>query len=238
MNNIDWNCEVKTLFREKNLGCRIAVSRAIDWFFENEEQGIILEDDCIPDLTFFNFCQQLLEKYRDDERIMSIVAPNIQGNIPDSEYSYCFSRYSLIWGWAIWKRAWKYYDSEMINWPTLKRTEWLLTIGDGNNKFKSYWSYIFDNTYNETINSWAFRWIFSCWCQNGLAIIPSDNLIRNIGFGSDATHTKKKHKKLSNLIEKSIKFPLKHPSYICRNYQIDSFIDKKWFNNLALAEPN
>ena len=229
VNSIDWDCELKTLFRENNLGCRIAVSTAIDWFFENEQQGIILEDDCIPELSFFQFCQELLEKYKDDERIMSIAAPNIQGTKLKTKYSYFFSRYSLIWGWATWKRAWKYYDSDMSNWPVLKESNWLLMIGNGNLDFQFYWTHIFDKTYAGENNSWAYRWIFSSWYQNGLTILPSSNLVRNIGYGQDATHTTKKRKILGDLKEIPIDFPLIHPPYIYRDYRADEFIDFNWF---------
>jgi hypothetical protein len=231
LSHIDWECEVKTLFRENNLGCRVAVSTAIDWFFKNEEMGIILEDDCIPDLSFFQFCQELLEKYRDDKRIMSIVAPNIQGSNLMLEHSYCYSRYSLIWGWATWKRAWQYYDSEMSIWPIIRNTNWLLMIGNGNRNFQFYWTSIFDRTYANEIDSWAYRWIFSCWCQNGLSILPANNLVRNIGFGADATHTKKTNKLaiLENLQEISIDFPLIHPKHIYQHYDNDQFIDRNWY---------
>ena len=110
---VDWDCEVKTLFRDQNLGIRIAVSQAIDWFFEQEPEGIILEDDCLPDQSFFWFCKELLEKYRNDTRIMHIGGTNFQFGKNRTNYSYYFSRYAHIWGWASWRRAWEYYDEKL-----------------------------------------------------------------------------------------------------------------------------
>lgn len=118
---IDWECNVQTLFRDENLGCKIAVSSAIDWFFSQVDEGIILEDDCLPDQSFFPFCQELLEKYRYDAKIMMIGGSNFQFNKNKFEYSYYFSRYFHIWGWASWKRAWQFYDVEMKAWPEIDR---------------------------------------------------------------------------------------------------------------------
>lgn len=118
---VDWDCEVYTNFRDKNLGCKIAVSSAIDWFFENVEEGIILEDDCLPSFSFFRFCEELLEKYRDDERIMQIGGTNLLSEWQRSDDSYYFSKYGAIWGWATWRRAWQYYDVNMKLWPEVKK---------------------------------------------------------------------------------------------------------------------
>ena len=128
INKIDWNGEVKTLFRDKNLGCKLAVSSAIDWFFENEEMGIILEDDCLPDPSFFYFCQELLQKYKDDKRVMMISGFNYLLNSLEIRESYFFSNYYPIWGWATWRRAWKLYDNEMKNWDYFKENNNLVWI--------------------------------------------------------------------------------------------------------------
>jgi len=118
--SVDWDCEVKTLFRDKNLGCKIAISSAIDWFFENVEEGIILEDDCLPHQSFFWFCQELLEYYRNDTRIMHISGDNFQFGRKRGEGSYYFSKYSHVWGWATWRRAWKCFDINMKSFEEFK----------------------------------------------------------------------------------------------------------------------
>ncbi len=128
--NVDWDCEVKTLFQDQNLGCRLAVSGAVDWFFEQETEGIILEDDCLPDQSFFLFCQELLEQYRDDTRIMQIGGTNYQFGKKRTNYSYYFSRYGHLWGWASWRRAWSFYDEKMKQWPTAKQNGILLHWAD------------------------------------------------------------------------------------------------------------
>jgi len=174
---IDWDCEIKTLFHDVNLGCRRGVSAGIDWFFKNVEEGIILEDDCIPHKSFFQYAQELLNKYQDDERVMSIGAQHFHGASHELDESYFFSKYVHCWGWATWRRAWAKYDHEMALWPSLRNSEWLLQIGNGSQIFKMYWKNIFDRCNDGSIDSWAYRWTFSCWSQSGLSILPSKNLV-------------------------------------------------------------
>jgi hypothetical protein len=232
INNIDWNCEVKTLFQDKNLGCRVAVSTAIDWFFDNEEQGIILEDDCLPEQSFFRFCEELLNKYKDDKRVMSIGGYCYRDESIKLLNSYFFTRYHHWWGWASWSRAWQYYDRSMEQWDAVKNTKWLLTIGDGNLLFKTFWGDKFNSTYLGKIDTWDYQWLFSCWCQNGVAILPSKNLIKNLGFAHiDATHTQNKNDKLALIPVQSLTFPLSHPLNIIRNHQIDKWLDRNRYHH-------
>ena len=226
--NVDWPCEVKTLFREENLGCRRAVSGALDWFFENEEEGIVLEDDCVPHPTWFRFAEELLEKYRHDERIMCISAAHFPGQGHMMEFSYFFSRYNLCWGWASWRRSWAYYDHNMVLWPELRSSEWLLDVGMGSRCFKDYWTQIFDRAYKNEIDTWDYQWTFSCWAQNGLSILPSCNLVRNIGFGEEATHTKGANPSMDLPLEEMV-FPLIHPKTVIRDSQADKWTDKNVF---------
>ncbi|RPJ79079.1 MAG: glycosyltransferase family 2 protein [Alphaproteobacteria bacterium] len=230
---LDWDCEVKTLFRDKNLGCKVAVSSAIDWFFENVEEGIILEDDCLPHLTFFPFCQELLEKYRDDERIFVISADNFLFGRQRTNYSYHFSYYNHCWGWATWKRAWLYYDREMRFWPEIKNENWLKDILVHSTVIR-YWSDIFQTVYEGKIDTWDYQWLFSCWVQNGLTIIPSVNLVSNIGFRADATHTKSLSRN-ANLNTASMDFPLKHPPFIIRETKADDFVQKTLFHKSSIS---
>lgn len=185
---VDWPCTVHTLFREENLGCRLAMSTGIGWFFEHVEEGIVLEDDCIADPTFFTYCSNLLERYRDDRRVWCISGSNFQNGQWRGDGSYYFSRYNHCWGWATWRRCWRHYDSELMQWGTLKKSGLLSTIFDTELEC-TYWSGIWDRLLLESKpDSWAYRWTFTCFSQGGLTALPNRNLVSNIGVGSDATH--------------------------------------------------
>lgn len=226
---VDWDCEVKTLFRDQNLGCKMAVSSAITWFFEHEEEGIILEDDCLPDQSFFCYCHRLLERYRHDTRVMAISGDNFQHGKKRSEYSYYFSRYPHCWGWATWKRAWQYWDGDFSSWPEIKEKCFLNDIAGGDETFCTYWRKIYDNCHAGKIDSWAYPWTYSCWVQNGLTILPNVNLVSNIGFGSGSTHTVKESTSVS-LSANKIDFPLQHPKCVLRNVHADRYTDQHIFN--------
>ena len=174
ISQIDWDCKTKTLLRDQNLGCKIAVSRAIDWFFENVDEGIILEDDCLPHDSFFPFCAELLERYRYDDKVMSISGSNLLGRSWKSESQSYFYAHGGIWGWATWKRAWNLYDAGMTSWfkpetkalvkSNLKTGEW----------YKFYYS-MFESSYNGSLDTWDIQWFYSILINNGLAINPSVN---------------------------------------------------------------
>lgn len=227
---IDWPCDVHTLFRDSNLGCGRAVSSAIDWFFSHESEGIIIEDDCLPERSFFFFCEELLARYRHDERIMSVSGTDFSPSDGQSlAYSYRFSRYSLMWGWATWRRAWKAYDYSMTRWPSLRKTGWLREIGAGSRRFELVWRDLFDRTHAGKIDTWDFQWIYSSWLQNGLSIIPATNLIANLGFGKDATHLPSEQDPRAHLPTRPISFPLDHPSFVYREASLDRFLDRYWW---------
>ncbi len=228
--DVDWDCEVKTLFREENLGCRIAVSTAIDWFFENEPEGIILEDDCLPDQSFFIFCEELLQRYRKNERVMVISGNYFHGDYLLPSCSYFFSRYNHCWGWASWRRAWQHYEPKMSSWPRLRGTDWLINLGDGHRDFQRCWSRIFDIAKEGKVDSWAYRWTFSCWVQDGLSVLPYKNLVKNIGFGEDSTHTKGDGKWIGKIPLETMPLPLVHPREIEPNKIADRWTDLNVFN--------
>jgi len=188
---IDWECDVQTLYRDKNLGCKKAVSSAIDWFFEHVEQGIILEDDCVPDKTFFNYAEELLKKYKDDELVMHIGGSNFQHGKIRGDASYYFSRYNHIWGWATWRRAWEHYDVAIPDFPQFVKDKKINEIWD-KKYIQDIWLDKFESVYEKKVDTWDYQWTYAIWKNNGLSIIPNKNLITNIGFGEDATHTKRK----------------------------------------------
>ncbi len=228
VDHVDWDCTIMTLFRDENLGCKIGVSSAIDWFFSKVDEGIILEDDCLPDQSFFPFCQELLEKYRDDERIMMISGDNFQFGRNVTNNSYYFSRYFHIWGWATWKRAWKHYDVDIKAWPEIRQNGSLRNILS-ENKVVKYWESIFNSVYNGLINTWDYQWVFSCWIQGGLSIIPNQNLVSNIGFDANGTHTHG-DSIFSKMPVKNMKFPLVHPNYVIRDCNSDTYTENMWFS--------
>ena len=232
LKQIDWDCELFTNFRDRNLGCKLAISSGIDWFFKNEERGIILEDDTLPRYTFFRFCEELLERYKDDERIMMISGDNFQFGRTTTEYSYYFSRYTHIWGWATWKRAWGYYDVGMKLWPKFKDTNLLSSVLD-DTKEATYWNRIFDKVYKGKIDAWSYQWLFACWLRDGLNIFPQVNLVSNIGFGDMGTHTKGKSE-VANLKSKEVGFPLSHPANVSRDVVADKLDDKTMFSSKPL----
>jgi len=215
LNNIDWQCEIKTLFREKNLGCKYAVSSAITWFFEQEEMGIVLEDDCLPTQSFFWFCEELLHRYKDETRVWHIGGINLQNGIVRGDGDYFFSKYSHIWGWASWASRWKFYDVEISN------------IKDSNfirNTFKykplqRYWIQNLKKIRSNKLDTWDFQWIFTIWINDGLAILPNINLILNIGFSKDALHTQGESPTLT-ASDLTIK---KHPSKIIYSEDADNY---------------
>ncbi len=225
--NVDWPCEVMTLFREENLGCKHAVSSAIDWFFENEEMGVILEDDCLPHPTFFRFCEELLEYYRDDERIGMISGDNFQFGQKRTEASYYFSRYNYIWGWASWRRAWKHYDREATAWPMLRDGGWLEGL-ISNPSERKFWTTVFQDVYEGRIDTWDYQWTLASWTQGMVAIQPNVNLISNIGFGCDATHTHCGSIYADMKVE-PIDFPLRHPEIVLPHFEADVYTSKGMF---------
>lgn len=227
IDGVDWECEVLKNYSETNLGCARRVSSGLDWVFENVEEAIILEDDCVPHQTFFRFCEELLERYRNDSRIMVVSGNNFQFGRRRNSDSYYFSRYNHCWGWATWKRAWRYFDFEMKLWPEIRDQGWLNDILLDSVSV-DYWTQIFEFVYNGCIDSWAYRWTFSCWIQNGLSILPNVNLVSNIGFSDEATHTTGKST-YANMRADSMIFPLRHPLSMIRDHYADNLTQSSLF---------
>jgi hypothetical protein len=221
---VDWDCELITLFRDKNLGCGKAVSEAITWFFENVEEGIILEDDCVPDVTFFHYCSELLCKYRDNEKIMHIGANNFQKGIKRGSSDYYFSTIPHIWGWALWKRAWDKYDYEMRQYEAEKFVEILKKVYK-NQYVINYLVNIFNLTAKHDIDTWDYQWHFTLLKFQGIAISPNKNLVTNIGFDFSATHTREENSLISYLPSYGLN-NINHPKKIQISTKADLFTYK------------
>lgn len=217
-----WECEVQTLLRDRNLGCRLAVSSAVTWFFENVGEGIILEDDCLPDPTFFRYAAELLERYRDDERVMGIGGNSFRGRGAPGGESYTFSIYNQTWGWATWRRAWRHYDGALSLWPQLRETDWLEGFL-GHRAAARFWRAVFDRDARGEIDTWDFAWTFACWVQHALTVHPAVNLVSNIGFDQRATHTRNAASPLAAVATEAMRFPLVHPPGLLRDHEADRF---------------
>ncbi len=226
--HVDWDCEVHTLFRDENLGCKQAVSSAITWFFEHVESGVILEDDCVPHPTFFPYCAELLDRYRNDKRVMTVSGNNFQPSDKVYSHSYYFSAYMHCWGWATWKRAWKHYDGEIPAWDSLRDTNWLQEWLSGKAE-ELYWTDIFDRVAQEKVDSWAYPWTFSCWREHGLHVLPAVNLVSNIGFDERSSHTKDPEADAAEMPVEAMSFPLNHPDVMVRDYEADRYTSRHHF---------
>ncbi|MEI3651316.1 MAG: glycosyltransferase family 2 protein, partial [Dolichospermum lemmermannii FEM_B0920] len=230
INDVDWECEVLTNYSDINLGCKIRVSSGLDWVFSQVEEAIVLEDDCLPHPTFFPFCEELLERYREDTRICVISGQNVQFGRKRTDYSYYFSRYNHCWGWASWRRAWKNFDYDMKLWPFVRDNGWLKDILQDDASVK-YWTKILQYVYDGKINSWALRWTLSCWLHNQLSVLSNVNLISNIGFGEESTNTKQSASIFSNMSTDKVEFPLNHPQFMIQDTNADEITQKTLYSS-------
>lgn len=225
---IDWPCEVLTNFSDVNLGCKRRVASGIDWIFEQVEEAIILEDDCLPDPSFFRFCQEMLERYRHDQRIGMVSGDNFQLGRRRNHDSYYYSKYTHIWGWATWRDRWAgSYDVTMAKWPRVRDEGWLVDLV-GNTSDAAYWKKIFERVHRGEIDTWDYQWAFANWLEGRMSILPAVNMITNIGFDSNATHTTGVSD-LANMARASIEFPLTHPLGVFRNVQADLISERTCF---------
>lgn len=231
IDRVDWKCEVITNYSDVNLGMKIREASAFDWIFENVEEAIILEDDCLPHPSFFRYCEELLDYYRHDSRIMTISGDNSPLGYRRTDDSYYFSIYPRTWGWATWRRAWQNYDIQMKKWPQVRDNNWLKDILHDDYSVK-VWTEIFQSTYEGKpgFDTWDYQWTLASWMANGLSIIPNGNLISNLGFNQDATNTKDIYSLRSNLPTTAMQFPLKHPAFMIQDTQADVFSQKNVYN--------
>ncbi|OYU94267.1 MAG: hypothetical protein CFE21_16910 [Bacteroidetes bacterium B1(2017)] len=228
---IDWPCQIETRFCENNQGPRIAIGQAIDWFFEHEEEGIILEHDCVPNQSFFPYCKELLAYYRTDERIMHISGDNFQFGKWRGDGSYYFSKLNHIWGFATWRRAWKHYDVDMKEYPEFREKDRLNDIL-WHKRSIDFWQKTFDKTYSKEIETWDYQWTFAMWINNGLSIYPNKNLVSNVGFDKLALNTTNPNDKIARMLTQEM-HEIIHPKLILHDQEADSYtMDEVFYPSL------
>jgi hypothetical protein len=220
---IDWPCKVEKRYSVFNQGCKYGPGNAIDWFFKHVEEGIILEDDCLPHPSFFPYCQILLDRYRHDQRVWQISGNNFVENQTPQEASYSFTGYTTTWGWATWKRCWNSYDIEMQDWPAW-RDGIMLANAFGEQDELDYWIRIWERLYSDNFPiTWDYQWNYLCFTNGGLSILPKFNLVSNIGFGEGATNCFDAEDQRSRLESKEL-IITDHPKTVLRDWRIDRAI--------------
>ena len=222
--NVSWDCQFKSILRDSNLGCKESVSNGINWFFKNEEMGIILEDDCLPSKSFFYFCEELLQRYKHDERVYSISGFNQQNEWNSDHYDYFFSRLGNCWGWASWRRCWIDYDVEIKDFELFNKLNGFEnSLGKKLGKIKK--DMIYKGVIRDTVDSWALQWGYLRHKNSGLTCIPSKSLIKNIGIGDDATHTF--HPLNFKVENNEINIPTAVNTYVVPDFEYDELMFKK-----------
>lgn len=234
VDEFDWDCPVLTNYAETNLGLRQRIISGLNWIFQNTDEAIILEEDCIPHPTFFRFCDELLEHYREDRRIMAIGGVNYQFSRNATPFSYYFSIYNHVSGWASWRRAWACFEEKMESWPYVRESG-LLRARLHRAQAVRYWSKRFQSTYEGKIDSWAYTWTYTCWVQNGLTILPSVNMITNIGSGLEAAHSHGRRNPRLYMPAQGVEFPLLHPTVVLPHSKADKYTQNRFFRENWLA---
>ncbi len=232
--SVDWPCNLHRIYADTNMGCGRRISTGITEAFDHVDRLIVLEDDCVAGDTFFPFCAELLDRYENDRRVMAVSGNNFQRGVIRGDASYYFSKYPHCWGWATWRRAWQHFDLSIPNWPDFRDCGGLSAICSSVREC-AYWTQIFDKVYAGKSQSWAFPWTLATWMQSGLTVLPQVNLVTNIGFGSDATHTRRANK-FSRLPIQSID-TIFHPRWMSRHRQADDFTDDYVFSGAVRRGP-
>ena len=228
---IDWDCIIEKQFHNENLGCKNSVISAINWIFENEEKAIILEDDCIPSLSFFHFCNEMLIKYKEDKRVMQISGSNFI-NTGNSDYCY-FSVINDIWGWATWKRAWLLYDLNIRDFEELIKNDILFNYTK-NHKIANWLKIYIEDALMPGSTTWSTQWTYAMIKNNGLTLVPPKNLVENIGFVGPSTHGQSKSWKHYSLFKASNLNNYKSPDLIYPNL----YLDKLRYKLIRKTDPN
>ncbi len=226
--SVDWPCDLRLIYADQNMGCARRISSGITAAFEEVDRLIILEDDCVAEPSFFGYCDRLLERFQNDRRVMAISGTSYQQGISRTASSYYFSKYPHCWGWATWKRAWQHFRLEIPSWPTFRDQGHLSAVCSSEIE-QSYWTKVFDRAHRGELDSWAIPWTYCCWAQNGLATIPAVNLVSNIGFGEDATHTNQTGSPIANMATEPLG-EIEHPELMVRHLEADRFTDDLMFS--------
>lgn len=226
---VDWPCEIVFKINEHNLGSHTSIPQAVDWFFDNEEEGIVLEDDCVPSVSFFRYCDELLERYRYDQRIMWINGSNVGYKRGDQEPQYLYSAYAISWGWASWRKAWAMFGPEYRQSPPSAQVAAALRHGLGNSSLMTrlHWKYTFEYAY--AIKNWDFRWLLVMWAHRGLACTPTVNLISNIGFGIDGTHGGRRNDSRGHVQTGEMARVIEGPQKMVSSAKFDNFLNRKLY---------
>lgn len=226
--SIDWPADVEWNVAPTNMGLRARIQNGLTWAFGRVEEAIVLEDDCVPHPSFFPFCAELLDRYRNNPQIALICGSSFQFDADCGPASYFFSRYPLMWGWATWRRTWERYDPDIDEWANLRRTSWLADyLGDP--LAAAYWRNIFDKV-SAGLDTWDFQMNFLCWRQDLLAVQPAHSMIANVGFGPDATFTRETDTVFSRIPVREMQFPLIHPERVERAKNCDDRTEKITFS--------
>ncbi len=222
IDRIDWDCEVLKNYSDVNRGCGRGPATAVSWAFEHVEEAIILEDDCVPHPSFFTFCEELLQRYRDDERVMHIAGSSYRRTAVPTAHSYYFSKFNGCWGWATWRRAWSHFDASVNLWPELRETSWLRDLLEDERAVRM-WANEFEVAHQRdgNVSYWDYQWTFACWAHSGLSATAGTNLVSNVGWGPDATHTVSNNDPMSHLPVNEMTFPLNHPPNVLQQRQVD-----------------
>lgn len=225
---INWPCDVHTLFLDQNMGPRYALGHAVNWLFAHEEEGVIFEHDCLPHPSFFPFCAELLERYRNEPRVMYISGNNFMFNEVTFQHSYSFSRHNHIWGFATWRRAWQKYDPEMTGFEEAFSSHFFDKLIPDSRIRKEYIT-ILNAVKLGTVDTWDYQWFFNTWCAGGVGVIPSQNLVSNIGYGALALNTFRDNHILANIPVNDIGSVISHPEEITTNKEIERVYLKRVF---------
>lgn len=230
MANLPWECEVKSNFAEKNMGCRTRVTSGLDWLFEHEDRAIILEDDCIPEPEFFPWVEKMLERYADETKVLSVSGTNLRPQLCDQSRDAVFSKYSMIWGWATWRRAWQRNDKDLSLFiDACKRHHFKRWLG----KWRAEWYWRYLLTHVKT--SWGYRWAFTHFAHEAYCVLPPVNLVENIGMtGVEATHTSSNPYYLAPVC-KGWKAPREVPSALGNNALLDNWIEDNFFSRSLMG---
>ncbi len=231
---INWECDLTCDISETNLGIKERISSGLNGLFSKVNKAIILEDDCLPNISFFYYCEQLLTRFENDPRVMMVSGTNFVGELNPIPYSYYYSNIPLIWGWATWASSWEQYDGAMRLWPEV-RDRGLLAGLFPNPRHRQYWEKRLQWTYEGRLNTWDYCWILACWVNRALTTIPSGNLVGNIGFGNHATHTLGSHNPWMDMQTQEMAFPLKHPPYLFPDAAADKKTQEAVFREHLLA---